>query len=91
MTPSPLVVRERTNLEDAARFTFIQFPNMIVCVCCYTVHFIYSWHDIFFSQFMINLLQWYFRGVIGDALLTGKINLPFLFFQFICLVFESFR
>lgn len=56
MTPSPLVVRERTNLEDAARFTFIPFPNMIVCVRCYTVHLICSWHDILLGQFMINLL-----------------------------------
>jgi len=70
MTPSPLVVRERTNLEDAARFTFIPFPNMIVCVHCYAVHFIRSLLDILLGQFMINLLQWYFRGVIGDTLLN---------------------
>lgn len=72
MTPSPLVVRERTNLEDAARFTFIPFPNMIVYVRCYAVQFICSWHDILLVQFMINLLQWHFRGVIGDIMCSVR-------------------
>lgn len=55
MTPAPVVVRETTNLEDAARFFLFPFPQ----------HLFLS--SLLLSLYMFSIPDYWSRRSIGDS------------------------